>query len=188
MKLTKLTALLLPVFILTACDEDDTEYETYYVRTGIPVSAAQNVPNLPTAGSGTADINYNPSAKTMSYTLNWSNLTDSVIAIRICGPSYAGYNSPNLAFTGANPTSAGTTPHNVIQEFFTTTARSLHPKTGSFSSSLYFDEVKVKSADLMNGLYYFTIHTKTIIPPPATPPTSLAYRWFGEIRGQIKIR
>jgi len=185
MRLTKLTALLLFVLIFAACDKDDTEYETFYIRTGIPVTAAQNVPNLPTAGSGTIDINYNPSAKTMTYTVNWSNLTDSVIAIRICGPSPAGYNSPNLAFTGANPTSPATTPHNVLQETVGTAAKSLYGKTGSYSGSFFLDGVKLKPSELLQGLYYVTIHTKTILPSPYTPPTSLAYRWIGEIRGQI---
>jgi len=186
MKWTKLTVFLLPAVLFAACDKDDTE--PAYIKTGIPVNSAQAVPALPTAGSGTLDIAYTPSAKAMTFTVSWSNLTDSVIAIRINGPSVAGYVSPNLAFTGASPTSPATTPHNVLQEIVGTATRALFPKTGSYSNTLFVDGVKIKESELVNNMYYLTIHTKTIIPPPATAPSSLAYRWFGEIRGQIIVR
>ena len=186
MRLPKLTAIFC-FMILAACNKDLTERETTIVKT-LPVTAAQNVPSLPTGGSGDVNIDYTPANKTVNYKISWSNLTDSVIAIRVCGPSPAGYNSLNTAFTGANPTSPSTTPHVVVQEFVGTSTKSLYGKSGSFTNTFPIDGVKVTEELLKGGYYYFTIHTKTIIPSPATPPSSLAYRWFGEIRGQLTIQ
>jgi hypothetical protein len=186
MRLSTLTALF--CFIaLAACNKDLTERETTIVKT-LPVTSKQNIPELPTAGSGEVSIDYTPVNKAVNYKITWSNLTDSVIAIRINGPSPAGYNSVNPAFTGASPTSPSTTPHVVVQEFVGTAIKSLYAKSGSFSNTLLIDGVKVKEDLLNEGYYYFTIHTKTTIPAPATPPTSLFYRWIGEIRGQLIVK
>jgi hypothetical protein len=44
----------------------------------------------------------------------------------------------------------------------------------------------VREEWLLARQYYVSIHTKTIIPNvPA--PANLAYRWIGEIRGQIIV-
>jgi hypothetical protein len=182
---SKLTAIICAL-VLLGCDKDPTVRETPVAKS-LPVNSAQNVPALPTTGSATLDIEYTPVNKIVNYKLSWTNLTDSVIAIRINGPSPAGYNSVNTTFTGANPTAFGTTPHVVVQEFLGTAPKALQPKTGSFTGSLFVDGVKVTEELLNEGLYYVTIHTKTIIPSPATPPTSLAYRWIGELRGQLTI-
>ena len=186
MKFAKLTASLF-ILALAACDKDSTNSEKSFVKTGLSVTAAQSIPSLPTAGSGTLDLEYTPVNKTLNYKLTWTNLTDSVIAIRINGPAPSGANSINVAFTGASPTSPGTTPHTVIQEFVGTATKSLYPKSGSLTGTLFIDGVKVKEELLLAGLYYFTIHTKTIIPPPVTAPSNLAYRWFGELRAQIIV-
>lgn len=186
MKLTKLTVLLLAVIILNSCDKSDTEYESGYSRQ-LPVTASQAVPSLPSPGTATLDVSYTPGAKAMAYTVTWNNLTDSVIAIRINGPSPRGYNAPNLTFTGANPTSPATTPHNVIQEVVASATKALFGKSGSYSNTLLVDGIKVKESDLLRGYYYLTIHTKTILPPPTPAPSNLAYRWFGELRGQIEF-
>ena len=186
MKSAKLTALLF-IIAFAACNDDLTKSEMSYANTGLPITASQNVPNLPTPGSGTLDVEYTPVTKTLNYKITWSNLTDSVIAIRINGPAFVGFNSPNLAFTGANPTSPNTTPHAVIQEFVGTATKALYPKSGSFSGSLLVDGVRVKEELLLSRQYYVTIHTKTIIPN-APAPSNLAYRWIGEIRGQIIVQ
>jgi hypothetical protein len=191
MRFPKLTAFIF-ILALASCDKSPSDREKSYSKTGVAVTAAQSIPALPTSGSGTLDIEFTPVAKTLNYKITWSNLTDSVLALRINGPSPAGYNSINTSFTGANPTYATTTPHLVVQEFTAATTanqtKSLYGKNGSFSGSLFIDGVKVKEEMLMEGLYYFTIHTKTTIPAPATPPTSLAYRWIGELRAQIIIK
>ena len=186
MRLLKITALFC-FLILAACNKDLTERETTVAKT-LPVSAAQNIPTLPTTGSGEVTFDYTPVNRVVNYKISWKDLTDSVIAIRINGPSPAGYNSVNPAFTGASPTAPTTTPHMVVQEFVGTSTKALYGKSGSFSGSLLVEGVRVTEDLLKGGYYYFTIHTKTIMPSPATPPSSLAYRWIGEIRGQLTIQ
>lgn len=195
MKSAKLTALLF-IIVFTACDKEKNKRETSYTNS-VPLTAAQNVPNLPTGGSGTLDLEYTPVTKTLNYKITWSNLTDSVLAIRINGPALSGFNSVNLAFNPpTNPapsafTNATTTPHAVVQEFTGATSaapfKSLYGKSGSFTGSLLIDGVKVREELLLSRQYYVSIHTKTIIPNvPA--PANLAYRWLGEIRGQIIVQ
>lgn len=192
MKSAKLTAFVL-VLALAACNDDLTKREMSYSTTGLPITASQNVPNLPTAASGTLDVEYTPVTKTLNYKITWANLTDSVLAIRINGPAAIGFNSVNLAF---NPSpsallNAATTPHAVLQEFTgaTTAApfKSLYGKSGSFTGSLFIDGVKIKEELLLSRQYYVTIHTKTIVPP-GTSAANLVYRWIGEIRGQIVVQ
>ena len=192
MKSAKLTAFIL-VLALAACNDDLTKKEMSYSNTGLPITASQNVPNLPTAASGTLDVEYTPVNKTLNYKITWANLTDSVLAIRINGPAAIGFNSVNLAF---NPSpsallNAVTTPHAVLQEFTgaTTAApfKSLYGKSGSYTGSLFVDGVKVKEELLLSRQYYVTIHTKTIVPP-GTSVANLVYRWIGEIRGQIVVQ
>ena len=197
MRSPKLTAFIF-ILALASCDKDLSEREKSYSKTGIAVTASQSIPTLPTAGSGTLDVEYTPVNKTLNYKITWSNLTDSVLALRINGPSPAGYNSINTSFKAPSTIDSllfsTLTPHAVVQEFVfassgaTNRARSLYGKSGSYSGSLLIDGVKVKEELLMEGLYYFTIHTKTIVPAPATPPISLYYRWLGELRGQISIK
>lgn len=193
MRFPKLSVFIC-ILVLASCEKDLTERETSYSKTGIAVTASQSIPALPTAGSGTLDVEYTPVTRMLNYKITWSNLTDSVLALRINGPSPAGYNSINLSFKPASTDSAfaTTTPHVVVQEFVvassgtTNRTKSLYGKSGSYSGSLLIDGVKVKEDMLLEGLYYFTIHTKTTIPVPG--PTTYAYRWFGEIRAQITIK
>lgn len=191
MRFPKLTAFLF-IIVLISCGKDNlSKKETSYVKTGLPVTASQSIPALPTAGTGTLDLEYTPVNKTLNYKLSWSGLTDSVIAIRINGPAPAGSNSLNLAFNPppASLTSPSTTPHLVVQEFVAAnTTKALYGKSGSLTGTLYIDGVKVTEELLLENLYYFTIHTKTTLPSPATPPASLVYRWVGELRGQITLQ
>lgn len=193
MRFPKLTAFIF-ILALASCDKDLSEREKSYSKTGIAVTAAQSIPTLPTTGSGTLNIEYTPVTKTLNYKLTWSNLTDSVLAIRINGPSPAGYNSVNTSFSVASGDSAfaTTTPHVVVQEFVvansgsTNRTKALYAKSGSYSGSLLIDGVKVTEERLTEGLYYFTIHTKTLTP--STGAAKYVYRWVGELRAQITIK
>jgi len=192
MKSAKFTAFIF-ILALAACDNELDKRERSYSNTGLPITAAQNVPNLPTAGSGTLDVEYTPANKTLNYKITWSNLTDSVLAIRINGPAVSGFNSVNLTFAPSPSVllNATTTPHVVVQEFVGSTStvptKALYGKNGSLTGSLFIDGVKVKEELLLSRQYYVSIHTKTIIPG-LQPPASLAYRWLGEIRGQIIVQ
>lgn len=195
MKLTQLTALALLCFVLSAsfssCEKDSEKDKMYaYSKSDIPITGAQIAPSpSPTSGLGTLSVSYDKRGKLLNYTINWSGLSDSVVAIRINGPAPVGFSALNAAFTGANPTLYTTTPYIVLQQFTgATTApfKPLYPSMGSYTNVLQVDDVKVKEQDLLNGLYYVTIHTKTILPIAA--PGSFLYRWFGEIRAQIRFQ
>lgn len=193
MKLFQLTALATVCLGLitgfSSCEKDsEKDKVNLYQKSDIAVTGAQVAPNgTPTAGLGTLSVKYDKRTKQLNYTVNWSGLSDSVIAIRVNGPAPIGYPSLNPAFTGANPTAFTTTPYVVIQEVTGQTAapfRAYLPNSGSYSGTLIFNEIRAKEQDLLNGYYYVTIHTKTILP--IASPGNMYYRWFGEIRGQIK--
>jgi len=191
-RLTVLAFLCIGLFAgLVSCEKDsEKEKNTYFSRSDIPVTGAQIAPTpSPSPGSGTLSVSYDKRAKVLNYTITWSGLTDSVVAVRINGPAPLGFSSLNPAFTGASPTLYTTTPYNVIQQFTGGTSspfRPLYPSIGSYTGTLSIDDVKVKEQDLLNGLYYITIHTKTILPGSA--PNNLFFRWFGEIRAQILLQ
>ncbi len=173
---------------LASCErEEDETSANVFQKTDIPATGAQIRPTAsPSTGSGKLTASYDKRNQTLSYTINWTGLSDSVIAIRITGPAPTGYNAVNPAFTGANPTAFATTPYTSLQTFTGTGVKPLYPSTGSFTGTLLVDGVKVKEQDLLNGLYYITVHTKTTLPVPA--PGSFLYRWFGEIRAQIVLK
>ena len=151
------------------------------------MTGAQVAPNgTPSSGLGTLTVSYDRRERLLNYTISWSGLSDSVVAVRVNGPAPIGFPALNPAFTGASPTSYTTTPYVVLQQFTGQTSapfRPLYPSSGSYTGTLQVDGVKVKEQDLLNGLYYVTLHTKTILP--VASPGNLYYRWFGEIRGQI---
>ena len=193
MKLFQLTAVAAVCLGLitgfSSCEKDSEKDQlNRYEKSDIAVTGAQVAPNgTPSTGLGSLAVRYDKGQKQLHYTVTWSGLSDSVVAIRVNGPAPIGFPSLNTAFTGANPTLFSTTPYVVIQQVTGQTVapfRALYPGSGSYSGTLIVDEVRAKEQDLLNGYYYVTVHTKTILP--VASPGNLYYRWFGEIRGQIK--
>ena len=169
----------------SSCEKDsEKEKVNFYTKSDIPMTGAQIAPaQSPSTGSGKLTVSYDKRGRVLNYKLSWTGLSDSVIAIRLNGPAPLGYSALDPTFTGANPTAFTTSPYKVIQIFTGTAPKALYPATGSFTGSVNIDDVKVREQDLLNYLYYFTIHTKTSLPVAA--PGNFLYRWFGEIRGQV---
>lgn len=212
MKLFKLTALSVLLFGIlfstSSCEKAAEEKKTTdFEKKAIPVTGAQVVPASTTTGLGTLDVFYTKETRTLSYKISWSGLTDSVIAIRITALAPVGYNSLNPNFStwatlsAFRPFADTTTPYTYQQQFtngtFTSAtlgpgvAKGLYGSTGSFSGTLLADGVKVKEQDILNGVYYITLHTKTFLVPPTTPaaiPAATPYRWYGEVRAQINFQ
>ena len=215
MNLTKPTALASLVIglalLISSCEKNaEKKKTTDYEKKGIPVTGAQVNPISTSAALGTLDVFYTKETRLLTYKISWSGLTDSVIAIRISAAAPSGYNALNPAFSSwtalgtFRPFADTTTPYTYIQQFtngtYTSatlgagTAKGLYGTTGSFSGTLLADGVKVKEQDLLNGVYYITLHTKTLTGT-LTPPTPTAaevqnatrYRWYGELRAQIKF-
>jgi CHRD domain-containing protein len=97
------------------------------------LSAKSEVPPNSSAGTGTADINYDPATKKLSWKLTYSGLTGPATAAHFHGPAEPGKNA-GVAVAIPN---AGTSP---AEGSATLTA--------------------AQAADLTSGKYYVNVHTK----------------------------
>lgn len=157
MKLMKLTVLplllLMTIFSFTSCEKDaEKKIQTDYSKTGIPLTGAQETPATTSAALGSMDVAYSKNTHFLTYTVKWAGLTGPVSAMHIHGLAPSGYAAA------------------VVQTFTVTGLLA----TGTYSGSLLVDGVVVKEQDVINGLYYYNIHTA------ANPG--------GEIRGQIRFQ
>ncbi len=146
----RLFATLLFFSFFLGCKDHD--FYDVIEQKGLSLSPIQEVPQNSSPATGTADVSYDKNTKMLTYTITWSNLTGPPTVAHIHG-------------TAPRGTNAG------VQHDFS----SLIPKTtsGTFTNSVLVDGVKIKEEDLLNGLYYFNIHT-------AAHPG-------GELRGQIEF-
>jgi hypothetical protein len=97
------------------------------------LSGASEVPPNTSAGSGTADIDYDPATKKLSWKLTYSGLTGPATAAHFHGPAEPGKNA-GVKVPIPNATSS--------------------PAEGSATLT---DE---QAADLEAGKYYVNVHTK----------------------------
>lgn len=170
MKLVKLTALssLLFVFItgISSCEKNAEKKKTIeYEKKGIIMSGAQETPATPTSALGTMDVFYNKETRTLSYTVTWSGLTDSLSLMHIHGLAPTG-------FPAAVVQNIVTASNGIFNQ--KTSGKYTFGKSGTISGTLLADGVAVKEQDILNGMYYMNIHT------PVYPN--------GEIRGQIRFQ
>ena len=167
MKLFKLIALpfLLFAFVasMTSCEKNaEKKKVTEYEKKDIPLTGAQETPATPTSALGSMDVAYSKETRTLSYTVRWSGLTDSVMLMHIHGLAPTGFAAPVVQ------TIVGTANTIFLQK---TSGKFTFAKTGTLTGTLLADGVLVKEQDILNGSYYMNIHT-------ATYPG-------GEIRGQV---
>jgi CHRD domain len=170
MKLIKLTALPILLFILvtgiTSCEKNSEEKKTTdFEKKDIPMTGAQENPAVPTTGLGSMDVFYTKETRTLTYTVRWSGLTDSVMLMHIHGLAPVGFNAAVVQ----NIVAASNT---IFPQ--KTSGKYTFTKTGTLSGTLLADGVVVKEHDILNGQYYINIHTTTY---PG-----------GEIRGQIRFQ
>lgn len=169
MRFQKLTAALLAFSLcltLASCEPDDELKSTLeYMKTGIPLTGAQETPANPSPALGTMDVYYNKTTKVLSYKVTWQGLTDSLMLMHIHGLAPTGF--------AAGVVQNIVTPSNGLYPQKTNNKYTFL-QSGTISNSLTVDDVKVKEVDLLNGMYYMNIHT------PTYPG--------GEIRGQIRFQ
>lgn len=170
MKLIKLTALSLALFMsvssLVSCEPDEElKKTTDYSKTGIVLTGAQETPAVASAALGTMDVFYSKASRTLSYTVNWSGLSDSVLLMHIHGLAPTGFAA------GVVQTIVGTSNSIFPQK---TSGKYTYAKTGKLSGTLLVDGLAVKEENLLNGQYYMNIHTSVYTG--------------GEIRGQIRFQ
>lgn len=120
-------------------------------RKGIVINGQQEVPSNASPAKGKLDVSYNKSTKMLSYTIQWESLTGNPVAAHIHGEAPVGVN-------------AGIKHHLDIPA----------STSGTLTDSVLVDEVAIKEADLLKGMYYVNIHT------PMYPG--------GEIRAQIEFK
>ena len=125
-------------FITSCSDTAEVEKDNIYYGT-ITMTGAQETPPVTTTATGTIEANYNRLSKTLSYSLNFSGLTDSATMAHIHGLGEAG--------VAALP----------VQTFNNFPRR----KAGSYSGTLLVDGVKIKEEDILGNRYYINIHSKT---------------------------
>ena len=107
-------------------------------KTGITLSASNEVPVNKSTASGTADVKYDKDSHMLTYTVNWSGLTDKPTMAHIHGTAPKGVN-------------AG------VKKDLT---RVLVKETkGSFTDSVKVDGNMIKEDSLLSGFYYINIHT-----------------------------
>lgn len=156
--LKTLLLILVASSLLTACHKIDLKDlldkgpKHEISRSGLEVSGSQEVPARTTPATGKLDVTYNKKTKVLTYKVTWNNLTAVPTGSHIHGEA------PRGVSTG-------------IKHDFT----ALLPKavSGTLTNSVLVDEVAIKEAGLLSGLYYINIHTPTF---PG-----------GEIRGQIEF-
>lgn len=124
-------------FFFTSCEEDIAEETTTKTTT---LTGAQMVPAVTTSGTGTLSYTYNKSIKTLTYSITWSGLTDSVNNMGIYGLAVRGQ-------SGA-----------LLQSFTLSTVQKR--KEGTYTGNVYVDEQVFKEADLLAGKFYLAVRTK----------------------------
>ena len=129
------------------------EKDKVYYGKNLPMSGMQEVPQRATSATGSIDVRYSKKDKYLHYSIKWSDLTGIPTGAHIHGAAPRGMNA------------------SIKHDFF-----SIFPKfvSGEFKNSVLVDGIAIKEDSLLNGFYYFNIHTPT-------------YQG-GEIRGQIEFK
>ncbi len=107
-------------------------------KTGLTLSASNEVPVNNSTASGTADVKYDKDSHMLTYTVNYSGLTDKPTMAHIHGTAPAGVNA------GVKKDLSGV----LVKE-----------TKGSFTDSVKIDGNMIKEDSLLSGFYYINIHT-----------------------------
>jgi hypothetical protein len=173
MKLTALFSILFAAsFILSSCDKDDAVNDTVEFRkTGIALTGGQENPANASTAVGSMDVTYRRDTRTLTYTVSWSGLTDSLVAMHIHGLAPVGFNAGIVQNIIAGVGASTGTNGAQFSTQFVAGGPFRFSKAGNISGSLLIDGNLIKEQDLLNGMYYMNLHSK-VIPG-------------GEIRAQI---
>ena len=178
LKLTAGYALIIGIFstLLISCEKPVKRDADIVKKSDIPMNGSQVVPPNGSTAKGTIAITYNRGTRVLDYKITYEGLS---------GPPAGGNSSfPGVAFPAigiygtADPTymaipypPLAVYPGGVIQSV---TSGFTNATSGSYSGSLFVDNVAVKETDLLNNKFYIQVRT-------AAFPN-------GQIRGQIDFR
>lgn len=119
-------------------------------KLNIYVGGSREIPSVNSPGWGYMDVTYNSNTKLLSILLQYENLSGIPIGAHIHGFASIGDNAPVV--------------YSLTDDIPKTTS-------GFLLKTIEVDEIKIRESDLLNGRYYFNLHT-------AGFPD-------GEMRGQI---
>jgi hypothetical protein len=145
MKTTTLTKMIMAVAVVassfTSCKKDKTP--DLIKRTTATLSGAQEVPANSSTGTGTAQISYDPTAKTITYTMSWQ-----------LGSSTA--TTANMHFHGAEDgTDIKSSPVTIgITGFATGSSGTITGTTRALTDA--------EANQLLAGKWYLNVHSSTI--------------------------
>ncbi len=146
LKLTALTSILFAVTIsFTSCEKDAERKKTLeFIKSGIPMTGAQEFPATPSTAFGTLDVYYARTSKVLSYKVTWQGLADTIVGMHIHGLAPTGFSTA------------------IVQNILITKNEAVFPfRGGTYSGTLNVDGVVIKEENVLNGYYYLNIHTKT---------------------------
>lgn len=136
MRMLKLSFVLIATnLFISSCEGD---LDDVISRRNLPMGGNQEVPAKTVPGTGSIDIDYNQTTKTLYYTVRWSGLTGPITGFHIHASAFKGNNA------------------NIFQNFSGYTTAT----TGTYSGSLLIDNVALKEDDLLRGGAYINIHTQ----------------------------
>lgn len=116
----------------------------------VPLTGAECVPAVDTAGSGTADLTYDPDSRVVTWNISYTGLSSPTTMAHFHGPAMPGHNAPPVIWLSTQ----GSPPTN--------------PMTGT--ATLTPEQAKQFSA----GEWYVNVHTQShpageirgqVIPP-----------------------
>jgi hypothetical protein len=107
-------------------------------KTGLTLSASNEVPANKSTASGTADVKYDKDSHMLTFTVNYTGLTDKPTMAHIHGTAAKGVNA------GVKQDLTGV----LVKE-----------TKGSFTDSVKVDGSTIKEDSLLTGFYYINIHT-----------------------------
>jgi CHRD domain-containing protein len=149
MQLIKLTAFSLIIiamaFGLGSCEKDaERKKVVEYMKSGIPMTGAQENPQTPSTALGSLDVYYAKNSKTLTYKVTWQGLADTIVGMHIHGVAPSGYSTA------------------IVQNILTTKNEAAFPfRGGTYSGTMLVDGVVIKEEYLLDGYYYLNIHSKT---------------------------
>lgn len=103
--------MALAALALPGCnDDDDDELEVGNRTVTVQLSGANEVPPVTTSGSGSADIDFDPAMKMISYTINWTlgSASTSTVAMHFHGAENGSDTTSSPVVIGINGFSTGT--------------------------------------------------------------------------------
>jgi hypothetical protein len=182
LKLTAFFAavLLITSLAITSCEKPLEIDHNVYSNKGIPMNGAQVVPANSSTATGTLDVVYVKGEHTLTYKITWTGLSGPPAA-GAASASFPGVTFPAIGVYGVadfgymafpfppqQPTGLSNFANGVAQ---TVSSGFTAAAAGSYSGSLFVDNIAIKETDLLNGKYYIQVRT-------AAFPN-------GQIRGQV---